>query len=117
MTGNNVQLSRELARRTLWSRLEPNSEKPWERKSEEFKHYPLAEWVRQNRGQLIWAALTLIQNWIAQGKKPGTRTLGSFENFSRVIGGVLDAAGIGGFLQKVSNFFDRGGGTGGGGGG
>lgn len=107
LTGNNVQLSRELARRTLLIRLEPNSEKPWERKPESFRHYPLTEWVTQNRGRLIWSALTFIQNWIAQGKKPGPKTLGSFEDFSRIIGGILQAANIGGFLGNVTDFFDR----------
>ena len=41
-----------------------------------------------------------MANWLARGAQPFTeRTLGSFEVWARVIGGVLRDAGIEGFLQ------------------
>ena len=35
--------------------------------------------MKANRGQLVWAALTLCQAWVAAGKPPGKETLGMFE--------------------------------------
>jgi putative DNA primase/helicase len=87
-----------MARRSVRIRVDAGVENPWER--QEFRHDPLLEWVGQHRGELIWAALVLVANWIARGAQPFTeRTLGSFEVWARAIGGVLNDAGIEGFLQ------------------
>jgi hypothetical protein len=107
LTGNNVRLSREIARRAVLIRLESNTEKPHERDPSKFKHPDLVPWAQANRGKLIWAALTLIRNWIVQGKKPATKFLGSYESFAQVMGGILEAAGIPGFLENATDFFDR----------
>ena len=85
-------------RRSVRIRLDAHVEDPWGRQG--FRHDPLLEWVEKHRGELIWAALILIANWIARGAKPfAERTLGSFETWARVIGGVLRDAAIDGFLQ------------------
>lgn len=47
---------------------------------------------------MVWACLTLIQAWIAAGKPPGQEILASYESWSRVMGGILGAAGVEGFL-------------------
>ena len=48
VTGNNVQVSMELARRAVRIRLDAKVERPWERTG--FQHPNLREWVRANRG-------------------------------------------------------------------
>lgn len=53
------------------------------------------------------AALTLIQNWLARGRPPGQSRLGSFESCAEVMGGILDAAGIDGFLGNLGSLYDR----------
>lgn len=98
VTGNNVRCTDEMTRRFIRTRLEANVEHP-ERRTE-FRHDPLLDWIRHERGRLIWAVLTLVQNWVAQGRMEFTaRRLGSFEKWSRIIGGILEASGITGFLE------------------
>jgi len=84
--------------RTRCGCLDAGVEEPWHRQG--FRHDPLLEWADEHRGELVWAALVLVANWLARGANPFTeRTLGSFEPWARVVGGVLREAGIGGFLQ------------------
>lgn len=96
-TGNNTKLSAELVRRLLMIDLDAHLANPELRRG--FRHTDLMGWVRANRGRLVWACLTLIQNWIAGGMVPDcARVLASYEDWSRKIGGVLKAAGLGGFM-------------------
>ncbi len=69
VTGNNPRLSLEIARRCLRIRLDPKVDRPWERTG--FRHPELREWILENRALLIWAALVLIQAWIAAGRPRG----------------------------------------------
>ena len=89
-TGNNPTLSDEIAGRSVPSHLDARMERPWERNA--FKHRFILEWVRDHRVELAHAALLLIQRWIAAGQPLGTRTLGGFESWSRVIGGILESS-------------------------
>jgi putative DNA primase/helicase len=91
-TGNNPEFSNEMARRLVRIRLDANVERPWQRSG--FRHPDLMTWVRANRARLVAACLTLCQAWIAAGRPRGTRTIGSYENWAQVIGGVLEVAGI-----------------------
>jgi putative DNA primase/helicase len=50
---------------------------------------------------LIWAALVLIQAWIAEGMPNGPRK-GTFVSWSETMGGILDVVGIPGFLANTS---------------
>ncbi len=99
VTGNSVKTSREIARRMIRINLDAKVEDPWSRTN--FKHKSIREWAGENRGQLIWAALTLIQAWIAEGKPSGDQVLGMFESWAEVMGGILDVAGIPGFLSNL----------------
>ena len=87
----------DIIRRSVLSNLDAHHPAPGDRKME-WKHKDIRAWVLDNRGKLIWACLTLIQAWIAKGKPMGTENiLAGFESWSRVMGGVLKVAGIGGF--------------------
>jgi putative DNA primase/helicase len=104
-TGNNPTMTTEIARRTIRIRLNPKQEQPWQR--EGFRHNDIKAWALERRPVLIWAALTLIQNWIAKGKPaPANKPLGSFESWSRVMGGILAAADIDGFLENLDEFYE-----------
>ena len=102
-TGNNPSLSMEMARRTPSIRLDTGMERPWERTG--FKHKNLRRWAWQHRGELIWAALVLIQAWIAKGRPAGTKSLGSYESWSEVIGGILETVGVPGFLDNMARLY------------
>ena len=100
--GNNADFSDELIRRLVPIRLDAMTDRPENRTG--FKHDPLQEWASNNRPELVWACLTLIQNWIAQGSEKSSHTMASFEEWARTIGGILEAAGIDGFLDNLQAF-------------
>jgi hypothetical protein len=102
-TGNNVQMSKEISRRTVLIRLDPGVENPEERTG--FRHPDLDRWVARNLGQLSWAVCVIIRAWFAAGapewKIPkGAAVIGSYERWCRVLGGILDVIGVNGFLQN-----------------
>jgi len=43
---------------------------------------------------------------IAVGKPRSARTIGSFENWAHVVGGVLEVAGIAGFLDNLEEMME-----------
>lgn len=104
ISANNPRLSPELARRSIRIRIQPHSDRPWERTK--FRHPRIAEWTREHRQELIRAILILVNHWIALGRPAGTRTLGSFESWASVIGGILEAAGIASFLENQSELYE-----------
>ena len=98
-TGNNPQFSREIARRIVRIRLDAKRDRPWLRSS--FRHPDLMGWVKANRPRLVAACLLLGTAWIAAGKPVGAKSIGSFEAWSRIMGGILDVAGVAGFLGNL----------------
>jgi putative DNA primase/helicase len=104
-TGNNIAVDTEMARRSVWIRLDSNAERPWTRNG--FKHASLGEWALENRGDLVTAALVVIRQWFTAGCPPGRPTIGGFESWARVIGGILDAAGIVGFMGNAEELYEQ----------
>jgi hypothetical protein len=104
MTGNNPRLSGEMSRRCIRLRIDPRIDMPWLRAG--FKHPLIAEWTHENRSALVHAALTVIQAWIAAGKPLHATRLGSFESWSGIMGGVLEVAGIPGFLCNLNELYE-----------
>lgn len=105
ITVNNPDFSVDLARRCIRIRIDPDEARPWER--QEFKHPVIREWARDNRAELVHAVLTLIRYWVSEGMPRGDRILGSFDHWSRIIGGILDTIGIPGFLENASELYDQ----------
>jgi len=102
-TANNPMLSREITRRSIRIRLDPEVDEPWLR--ENFTHPHLLQWVNDHRAALVWAALTLIQAWLTAGRpEPTVNPLGSYERWCLVIGGILQYMGVSGFLNNRSEF-------------
>lgn len=83
-TGNNVQLSSDMARRTAHVRIESPLENPEERQA--FRHPDLLAWVREHRGALVAAGLTLLAAYLHAGA-PDQRLApwGSFDGWTRVV--------------------------------
>jgi len=105
-TGNNPTLSSELTRRTVRIRLDAKRDRPWLRSG--FRHADLRGWAAENRGELVWAALTLGQAWLAAGRPtPAKPLLGMFEAWSGVMGGILQVAGVRGFLTNLDEFYQE----------
>jgi hypothetical protein len=105
-TANNPAMSLEIARRSVRIRLDAKKDQPWLRDDVVYRHDPLATWAWEQRSALIWSACTLVQSWIAGGAKPFSgKPLGSYEQWSAVVGGILEHAGIGGFLGNLKEFY------------
>jgi hypothetical protein len=91
-TGNNPVLSNEMARRVVRIRLDAGVDQPWRR--ENFRHPDLLGWVRRRRADVVHACLVLCQAWIADGKPLGPKKIGSYENWSHVMGGFLTSSAL-----------------------
>lgn len=102
-TANNPELSDEIARRTVSIRLDPQMGRPEDRT--DFLHPNLKTWTRQNRRKIVRACLSLVQAWIDAGMPEGRRTLGSFESWAHVMGGIMETAGIEGFLEDRDRLY------------
>jgi len=105
-SGNNVQLGGDLPRRCYWCRLDAKEARPWMRTG--FKHPDLTRWLYDNRGRILAAILTLARGWIQAGRPKGdSPVIGSFEEWSKIIGGILYFSGITGFLGNLDEMYDE----------
>ena len=102
-TGNNVLLSDEMLRRVIRIRLDAGVERPEER--DEFRHKDLSGWTFEHRPELVSACLSIVNAWVVQGMPIGTTILGRFENWAGVIGGILEVAGVTGFLSNRDRMY------------
>jgi hypothetical protein len=100
MTGNNLRILGDLQRRTVQIRMDARVENPETRTG--FRHV-LPTWALENRARLLSAVFVLARSWIREGRpRPllEAESLGSFEGWQRTIGGILEVAGIVGFLEN-----------------
>jgi len=104
LTGNNIKMSGELADRMLRIRLVPNTQHPRQRKPETFKHPDIDGWLADHRDKAVHNIAILIQNWITKGCNYSGPVQGTFESYCHVVGGVLESAGINGFLENRDEF-------------
>ena len=100
LAGNNVKAAAEMVRRIIPLRIDAATANPAaDRKlGVDFKH-ELSTWLPENRLRMIWAIHVLILNWVKKGCPRGSRTVNSFERWSVVMGGIMEAAGFTEFLK------------------
>ena len=98
-TGNNLRPSGDMVRRCFLIRLDTRMVRPHLRNN--FTHKQ-PEWTRNHRSEFAAALLTLVRYWIKMGR-PGSSsaTLGSFESWSDIVGGILAAVEVDGFLENL----------------
>lgn len=96
-SGNNVELSDEMTRRVIPIRLDAGVERPEERTGFTIKDLP--GYVRERRSELVSACLSLVQVWVDEGMPHGKATLGRYDSWAGVLGGILEVAGVPGFLS------------------
>jgi DNA polymerase I-like protein with 3'-5' exonuclease and polymerase domains len=106
--GNQVQVKGDLTRRVYRIALRPRYSNPQDRKAESFRHpgqsgLDLGSWTRKHRREIMTAILTLVRAWFAQGQPRPTRgvSFGSFEIWERIVGGIVETAGMNGFLDNL----------------
>jgi hypothetical protein len=98
-TGNNPMMSDEMYRRIIDIRLDAHLERPEERPLSSFSIPNLRRWVEDERGRLVSAVLTIVQGWVQAGMPDGERSKASYEDWARVLGGIVAFSGIEGFLE------------------
>ncbi|HEU5110600.1 MAG TPA: hypothetical protein VFT95_18830, partial [Micromonosporaceae bacterium] len=106
--GNQVQVRGDLTRRVYRIALRPTYANPQDRPSSSFRHpgqsgLDLGSWTRKHRRELMTAILTLVRAWFAQGQPRPQRgvSFGSFEIWERITGGIVETAGLTGFLENL----------------
>jgi hypothetical protein len=107
VTGNNVRLGdKNLSRRVYWVRLLPHQARPWERPLTDFGQPNLLAHVREQRGALLAASLTLGRAWVLAGcPTDGAPVFGTFQCWADVLSGVLRVAGVTDFLGNQDEVY------------
>jgi len=104
-TGNNIQPKGDMLRRVYPIRMDAEMERPW--MGREFTIDDLETWTEDHRGELVAAALTLARAWFAAGRpEPAVEPLGSFEQWTRTVGGILEHARVDGFLGNLDTLYE-----------
>lgn len=105
-TGNNMRLGGDMARRCYWVRMDAGCPDPFRRTG--FKHERLKEYVLERRRELLVALLTLARAWYAAGQpRASAPPVGSFEHWTEVVAGILEYAGVTGFLTNSEMLFEQ----------
>lgn len=106
--GNNVQVKGDITRRVYRIALRPRYANPQDRRAETFRHpgtsgLDLLSWTRKNRRELMTAILTVVRAWFAAGQPYPKRgvSFGSFEVWEKITGGIVETAGLEGFLANL----------------
>lgn len=98
MTANNPRMSAELKRRIVPIHLVvPEANRT-------FKHADLMRWVERNRARLFSALVSLVEHWQEEFNSetsPGV-ALPSYEAWAGVVGSILAAADVEGFLGNLA---------------
>ena len=102
LTGNNVTLGGDLARRALWVTIDPKVPHPERRTG--FAIPVLERWVADNRGRLLSALLTLVRAWVNAGMPlPAEDRSDVYTSWRQVIRGILANAGVAGTFDDVAS--------------
>ncbi len=82
-TGNNIVFKGEMPRRVVQCSIDANMEKPYTR---EFKISDLDNYLLENRGRLVAAALTVLKGYAVAGRpRQEVKPFGSFDDWSAKI--------------------------------
>jgi hypothetical protein len=111
-SGNNVRLGGDMPRRCYRVRLDAKCSAPFLRRGPEqgksFTIEQLFPWTIEHRGELLAALLTLARAWYVAGKpKPKIRPIGSYEAWTITVGGILERAGVKGFMANAAELYEE----------
>lgn len=102
-TGRNLAPRGDIVRRVFWIYLETDDpthhKKAFDR--------DMNGYVLEHRPELLTHLFTMIRAWYAAGQPNGKANMGSFEEWARVVGGILAYAGIPGFLGNATELEDE----------
>lgn len=106
-TGNNLRVGGDIARRCYRIRIDAKTAEPWERKG--FNIPNLRGYALDRRGELLANLLTIARAWYVTGQPeaPGLPQLGGFEEWRRIVGGMVAFAGMTGFLSNLHELYEE----------
>ena len=87
-----ITYSSDLSRRSIFVNLFFSEEDP---NARTFKIPDLHEYVKLHRGNILSANYAFIRNWVEKGMPSCSKPFTSFPEWMRVVGGILETAGIG----------------------
>ncbi len=107
--GNNISFSSEMLRRLVPVRLDADTARPAVDRPQSMFKNTFPQWLKDHWLDLLWASQVLIANWFAKGCPEATVKLEmqSFNEWARVVGGVLSAAGLEGVLTNRASYLDQ----------
>jgi hypothetical protein len=103
-TGNNIDVGGDLARRCYRIRLDARQARPYERTG--FRHDDLERWVTEQRVNILQALIVIIRSWWNTGRPLAASlpAMGGYTPWVRTVGGILNHAGVDGFLANLAEF-------------
>ena len=104
-SGNNVKMTGELSKRCVSIQLMPVSDHPENRT--DYEHPDLRAYVTAVRPAVLGCLLGMIENWRTKSQPLYTSTLGGFEKWSHVVGGILAVNGLEGHRGNQSEWLAR----------
>ena len=103
LTSNNGQFPEDMIGRLVTIRLDRKVERPDLVDTSKFRHPRIKDFTEANRGRILSALLSLVKAWTQAGRPaPSCPAKGSFEAWREVVGGILQYAGLDGFLAGAS---------------
>ena len=87
----------DLQRRSIFINLFLDIEDP---NSRVFKNPDLHGWVKEHRADVLSALYALVRNWVDKGSPHCKQPFASFPEWQAIVGGILEAAGIGTPMQN-----------------
>jgi hypothetical protein len=93
-----ITFTPDFAARCIFVRLFFADEDPNKR---EFKIPDLHGYVRERRSEILSALFALVLNWKQKGMPKGSVLFSSFPEWARVVGGIMEAAGLGNPASSV----------------
>ncbi|TYL50062.1 hypothetical protein FXB39_10375 [Nocardioides sp. BGMRC 2183] len=95
VTGNNVRVGGDLARRVQWVTVDPAEERPELRT--EFREPDLEGYVRRQRDKLLVALLLIAKAWVERGMPVERVRSDGYARWAGVMKAVIEGAGWSGF--------------------
>jgi hypothetical protein len=105
-TGNNVRLGGDIPRRCYHIRLDAKMDKPW--RDRQYLHSDLSAWVSEHRAPILSAIFTIARAWFVAGQPTSPiKAIGSYESWSRVLGGFAMFGGWSDFLGNLDSMYEE----------
>jgi hypothetical protein len=107
IAGKNLSMSAELMRRVVPIKIDSNMEHPERDRPRSYYKHDLHKFIAEKRAQLVWSCHVIGRNWFQRGCPRANVSLESFNEYAAIIGGVLEAAGIEGFLDNREGYLGK----------